>query len=124
KNARYSFDCYNLENGKYVLRTFNAKDVMDTTYVLGELCYEYASGGRQLYDVKFSSNALENVRSVDYTDLCGSSSYLFGCVCLRSKQYAILNKQYTKEEYEELLPKILQHMNDMPYRDAKGREYR
>jgi hypothetical protein len=27
-----------------------------------------------------------------------------------SKQYCILNKQYTKEEYEELVPKIIEHM--------------
>ena len=43
---------------------------------------------------------------------------------LRSKQYCILNKQYTKEEYEELVPKIIKHMNDMPYIDAKGRIYK
>ena len=27
-----------------------------------------------------------------------------------NSQYCILNKQYTKEEYEELLPKIIEHM--------------
>ena len=29
---------------------------------------------------------------------------------LRNKSYCILNKQYTKEEYEELVPKIIEHM--------------
>jgi hypothetical protein len=42
----------------------------------------------------------------------------------RVKEYCILNKQYTKEEYEVLLPKIKQHMNDMPYVDSKGRIYK
>jgi hypothetical protein len=37
-------------------------------------------------------------------------SYCFGCVGLKHKQYCILNKQYTKEEYEILLPKIIAHM--------------
>ena len=38
------------------------------------------------------------------------SKYLFGCVGLKKKQYCILNKQYTKEEYEVLVPKIIEHM--------------
>jgi hypothetical protein len=59
-----------------------------------------------------------------YTYACQNSSHLFGCVGLRSKQYCILNKQYTKEDYEELVPKIIKHMGDMPYVDSKGREYK
>ncbi len=34
----------------------------------------------------------------------------FGCVGLRNKSYCILNKQYTKEEYEELVPQIIERM--------------
>src|SRR3989344_3075374 len=37
---------------------------------------------------------------------------LFGCVGLRNKKYCILNKQYTKEEYEELAPRIIAHMRN------------
>ncbi len=33
----------------------------------------------------------------------------------KEKEYCILNKQYTKEEYEKLVPKIIEHMNSMPY---------
>lgn len=29
---------------------------------------------------------------------------------MKGSQYCILNKQYTKEEYEELMPKIIEHM--------------
>jgi ferredoxin len=43
---------------------------------------------------------------------------------VRSKQYCILNKQYSKEEYEALVPRIIEHMNESPYVDKKGREYR
>ena len=51
-------------------------------------------------------------------------SNCFGCYGLKMKNYCILNKQYTKEQYEELLPKIIKHMNDMPYIDSKGRIYK
>ncbi|MDR2189932.1 MAG: hypothetical protein LBP53_01790 [Candidatus Peribacteria bacterium] len=46
-----------------------------------------------------------------YCILCGNnSSNLFGCIGLRGKEYYILNKQYTKEKYEELVPKIIEKM--------------
>ena len=34
----------------------------------------------------------------------------FGCIGLKKGQYCILNKQYTKEEYEALVPQIIEHM--------------
>jgi hypothetical protein len=34
-----------------------------------------------------------------------------------------LNKQYSKDEYERLVPRIVRHMSDMPYRDSLGRTY-
>ena len=52
---------------------------------------------------------------------CGN---VFGCIGLRNKQYCILNKQYTKEEYKELVLKIIKHMNDMPYVDKEEKVYR
>ncbi|MDP3762668.1 MAG: hypothetical protein Q8Q97_01165, partial [bacterium] len=55
---------------------------------------------------------------------CHSSNNLFACVGLRNKSYCILNKQYTKEEYEKLVPRIIEHMNQMPYTDQKGRIYK
>ena len=45
-----------------------------------------------------------------YSMNCYDSSYLFGCDGLRNKQYCIFNKQYTKEEYEVLVTKIIGHM--------------
>jgi hypothetical protein len=49
-------------------------------------------------------------RNTYYCDNCHSSEYLFGCNGLRRAKYCILNKQYTKEEYEELVPKIIERM--------------
>jgi len=36
----------------------------------------------------------------------------FGCTEMNGKRYCILNKQYTKEEYENILPKIIEHMKN------------
>jgi hypothetical protein len=43
---------------------------------------------------------------------------------LKKGEYSILNKKYTKEEYEELMPKIIEHMKEMPYRDKRRIEYK
>ncbi len=67
----------------------------------------------------------ENVHSLEYSMCCeGGSENLFGCVNLRKKQYCILNKQYSKEEYESLVIKIKKHMDEVPYVDKKGRVYK
>ncbi len=55
---------------------------------------------------------------------CRGCINCIGCTNLRNKSYCIFNKQYTKEEYEELIPKIKQHMIDMPYVDKKGNVYK
>jgi hypothetical protein len=37
-----------------------------------------------------------------------------------TKEYCILNKQYTKEEYEILVPKIIEHMKTFPSPHGRG----
>jgi hypothetical protein len=85
--------------------------------------YESFVVGGGVSRVKFSLYSYENVHDLEYCDSCHQSSYLFGCVGLRHKQYCIFNKQYTQQEYEELVPKIRKHMNDMVYKDSMGNVY-
>ncbi len=47
---------------------------------------------------------------VFYSDNCFNCLNIFWCIWLRDKSYCILNKQYSKEQYEELVPKIIEHM--------------
>lgn len=46
-------------------------------------------------------------KNVLLSDNCHSSSDLFGCIGMRRAKYCILNKQYSKEDYEELAGKIV-----------------
>jgi hypothetical protein len=85
--------------------------------------YEYTTGFKNDYNVKFSYSALESVRNADYTQSCASGTNLFGCISLRSKDNAILNKVYSKEEYEVLREKIITHMTEMPFIDTNGARY-
>ena len=107
KYARDTFNCRHVENIKHCQDTWFAKDVCDATEAYGELSYEIE--GTIAIRSAFISKML-NVFDSYYLDLCGEAHNLFGCVGLRSKQYCILNKQYPKEEYNILLPKIIEHM--------------
>jgi hypothetical protein len=88
-----------------------------------ELVYETLCSGKNVNNIIGCINALE-ARQLKYSVYCyNNNSNLFGCLSMKNKHYCILNKQYTKEKYEELVPKIIKHMNDMPYVDKEGRTY-
>lgn len=111
KNAKYCFDCYNLEDVKYTANICNVKDSYDWNFIGdGELCYELSSSAEKLFNLKFCMNCWVGNRNLEYCDLCLNNSDCFGCVGLRHKKYCILNKQYEKEEYEALKEKIIAHM--------------
>jgi hypothetical protein len=126
KNGYYCFDLLDVEDSKYITYGgFGLKESYDG-YGVGigcELLYEGIDSGDNGMKEKFSV-VVYGTNESDYCFNCQGSSNLFACIGLRNKQYCILNKQYTKEEYEALVPRIIQHMNDMPYVDALGREYR
>ncbi len=126
KNCKHCFDAFDgLENCKFATMATSLKDSYDGYGfgVTSELLYEGVDSGLNASKYKFTVFT-HNSHNVEYTYICHNSSYLFGCVGLTSKQYCILNKQYTKEEYEELVPKIKKHMEEMPYVDSHGRVYK
>ena len=66
------------------------------------------------YNLKYS--LWSSSRYSEYLELCIECEYCFGCVGLKKKKYCILNKQYTKEEYEKLKNQIIDKMkNDGEY---------
>src|SRR3989344_6235095 len=126
KNVKKCFDIHgDAEDSKYLIHCVDIKDSYDMYGAGGvaSLMYEGIDAGiessRQLFCV-ITHSCLETY----YTYMCFSSKNLFGCIGLRGKHYCILNKQYSKEEYFELVPKIIEHMNNMPYKDKKGIIYK
>jgi Zn ribbon nucleic-acid-binding protein len=47
-------------------------------------------------------------KNILLSDNCHSSEYLLGCVSMHRNRYCILNKPYTKEEYEVIVPTIIE----------------
>ncbi|MDA2935607.1 hypothetical protein MYX06_00090 [Patescibacteria group bacterium AH-259-L05] len=88
------------------------------------LSYECNVVGENVSNVKFCQEAGLTLYNAEYSKLSTGGSNHFGCVSAKKGQYCILNKRYSKEEFETLRKKIIQHMNDMPYTDKKGRVYK
>jgi hypothetical protein len=99
---------------------------MDATVTGGtELVYESVTSGWHATRLRFCWECWDGGQSFEYCAHCGGTSdNLFGCIAVRNKQYCILNKQYSKEEYFALCKKIIEQMNTMPYIDKQGRVYR
>lgn len=127
KNCRQCFDVFGAENAKFIiLAGLGFNDSYDCVDSGGKasLLYDSITVGFNSSRIFFSNSILENCYDIYYSDTCRNSSYLFGCIGLKNKQYCVLNKQYTKERYEELIPRIIKHMNNMPYTDKKRRIYK
>ena len=122
KNVHNSFFAYEDENTKYVVRGLKQRDSMDIFGVnAGELAYDSNN-------VDFSSNILfsingENNFNTEYVADSFNVRNIFGSISLRKKEYCILNKQYSKDEYEKLIPQIKEQMSKIPYVDKNGIEY-
>ena len=124
KNTHVSFDVYDSENCKYSDRLIGLKDSHDIyAAALGELHYDGMAVTYGGSNTKFVLIG-DDMRDSCYIDYCLHSSNLFGCISLKKSSYCILNKRYTKDEYEKLVPQIIEHMNTMPYTDPGGRVYR
>jgi len=88
-----------------------------------EQSYEVTDTGIQVARA-FFTNVVYGSYDIYYSINCHGSRNLFGCYGLRNKEYCILNRQYTKEEYQSLVPKIVEQMSAVPYVDSVGRTYR
>jgi hypothetical protein len=131
-----------IDHSKNVRQSYNVQGGEDLRFCQNILkgpardCYDYSNWGENaelIYDsllcgvnvtgCKFSVYCWSNNRNLEYCINGQNLADSFGCVSLKSKQYCILNKQYSKEEYFALRDKIIQHMKNMPYKDKLGNIY-
>ncbi|MFH1444132.1 MAG: hypothetical protein ABIG34_01940 [Candidatus Peregrinibacteria bacterium] len=109
RNTFHSFFVDRCEDCSYCMQVVDLKDCHDNNYTEeNELCYEYLG----MYGAKntFFSTFSRHTYGVYCSEYCINAKYLFGCGGIRDREYCILNKQYTKEKYEKLVPQIIEHM--------------
>lgn len=113
KNAIHCFDSMKIWDGKYCYRMFtNSKNCFDCTECGDnvELLYECNTIVYNGYNLKFCTQCIFQNSNLTYCDTCNRCKNLFGCTNLKDREFCVLNKQYTEEQYEELVPKIIEHM--------------
>ncbi len=129
KNVFKSFEMVGVEDSKYCQFVFYkpARECYDMT-LWGQNAtriYECMGAGDSQDMVKFSFDCWAPGYNIEYSyHIVSPNKNLFGCIGLKNKEYCILNKQYTKKEYEVMVKKIKKHMDDMPYIDKMGRVYK
>jgi hypothetical protein len=109
KNAQRGFNVRTMEDTRYTYEGHSQVDTMDTARIgLGEVLYDCAS----IVDLKFSAfcNLTYQCDHLLYCDNCNGTSTSFGSVSLKKHKHCILNQQFSQEEYEALVPKIIEHM--------------
>ncbi len=117
-NITYSKDCSHCvcvdhaEAIKYaeVCPKIESSQDVESVGVNSSFCYEIMTASQNIYNCAFSCVLRTNCKNLYYCSDMHSSSDCFACIGLKGKQYCILNKQYSKEEYEKLVPKIIEKM--------------
>lgn len=113
KNVQYSFEIIKGEDSKW---NFSSREFKDCYGTLGyaiksELLCEVTSTG-------FASRAIgtwacELSQEIEYSVSCfPNNKNIMGCDSLRNAQYCILNKQYSKEEYEKIRDHIVAELTE------------
>jgi len=127
KNTKNGYMITSAEDSKFVqfVTLASTKDCYDYTIwgAGAERIYECLTTGEGSYNNKFSAQCWPAAIDNEYCLYVIQSKSCFGCVNLKRKEYCILNKQYTKEEYIRLREKIIEDMNLDPYVDSIGRTF-
>ena len=113
KDCENCFDSMEMRDCKYFFRCFGeANDCVDCDECGVKITnfYECLLGGYNCQNFRFCNSSLHESYNLDYCLNCMFSSDCFGCVSLRRKKYCILNKQYSKEEYEDMKKRIIEYM--------------
>ncbi len=112
----------NSENVRYGYRVSESREIWDgfITWNGAEMQCETMSCQSQR---TYYSALIWGGFDIQYSYNCFDCNNVFGCIGLHNKSYCIFNKQYSKEEYEALVPKIIEQMKQLPYADKRGVQY-
>ncbi len=110
KNVQHAYWGTDSEDCKFSYMCNYNNDCYDTSSFKSDHCYEVLSGWPSLKNCMFWFDLGDDVKNTYYCNFCYNSSHLFWCIGLKHKKYCILNKQYSKKEYENLMEKIVEHM--------------
>lgn len=112
KNCNESYGLGECRDVKYSYQIWKANDSQDINNVeYCELLYDVMALFNTVSRSAFCYFLWDNVDGLYYCGMCNKNVRdCFGCVGLKHAQYCILNKQYSKEEYEKMVARIIEYM--------------
>ena len=108
QNSAFIYDIESCSNTKYTDSEVELEDTYDSYWAKSKLSLEIISCS-DLYHCGFIFY-WNNNSECRYCWSCYNSKNLFWCIWLKNKEYCIYNKQYTKEEYNKIVPEIIAQM--------------
>lgn len=107
KNLYLCFDCAHSEDCAYLYDSHRNKNCFDLTQTFSSE-FSYECQGCDKLNNCFYMDDCGHMFDSAFCQECSNSNHLFGCVALTKIEYCILNKQYTKEEYEKEVREIVE----------------
>ena len=101
ENLRYCFNLFDEVRDCYDYSSYGDRC---------ELVYECMRCGNGIFNLLFCFYCYNDCSNLTYCTLLAGSEDCFGCVGLQNKRYCILNKQYSRDDYFELVGRIIKHM--------------
>lgn len=131
----YIFYSKNVHDSYIVDETEDSRFIQISVYPDVKRSYDCTTVGWSNYIYEFvGSGEVSNARfncwvnngiNIDYSVLTIFGSNLLGCIGFKQKkENCILNKQYSKEDFEKLRAEIIESINKNPYVDSKKRVFR
>jgi hypothetical protein len=119
RNIVQGYDLKNSEDCKHCATSESFTNCYDCNFSGVPMQFSYQTMTSEGYGLLFCHTCLQPSANLIYCDNCFGCKDCFGCVGLKKKQYCILNKQYSKEEYEALVPEVIERMR----KDKEWGEY-
>lgn len=111
KNCHEVYGAKDTEDCTYVVEPMVVNNLYDDTFSGNNCSYSIETiGCESSSHLKYCFSCRSQSSDLSYCHFCIASHHCFGCIGLRDKEYCILNKQYTREEYEKLVPQIIEKM--------------
>ncbi len=127
KNAKDCIEVSHCEDSRFLFRMFGPnKDCYDIS-MWGDnlsMSYECMATGEDSSMLRFCFESGIGLSDAEYCKLSIAGSHHFGSVSMKKGEHSILNKQYSKEDYEKMTARIRKQMDEMPYTDSRGHIYR
>lgn len=117
-NTKNCLDCYFMNNTEDMESSIWVNDGKSSFIQAmfgnnSELIYNSVTAGDNAFNIKYSVETWPDCSDLEYCMYVNhGSSNCFGCIGLKRKNYCILNKQYSKEEYFEMVKRIKDHMRE------------